>query len=260
MIRAARPEPSDDELLSLLVRSGYEALHLPVMKIVYLDAEQTFREALKRLGVQQPSKIVFVSRNSVAALKPVIKSGMLSDRCQCFAVGEATARCLGLLGVAADFPREDMTSEGLLALPQLGGEMPAQDSSGIEEQPLAGDAILIVAGESGRTLLRDQLISRGAKVEICEVYRREQDTTHVPAINQFLRTQKDRVLLVHSGELLHLIDRLVVSELQQLLRKTPIVVPGTRVAKLAEDMGFKRVSVAANAMPASMVSGLQDCC
>src|SRR5690606_34287481 len=75
-----------------------------------------------------------------------------------YAIGRATAQALRAAGIAALEAEGRMDSEALLALPAL--------------QSVAGQRVLIVRGEGGRSRLASTLAARGAHVDIAESYRR----------------------------------------------------------------------------------------
>ena len=78
-------------------------------------------------------------------------------------------------------------SEGLLAL------MPLQN--------VAGKRIAIIRGDSGRDLLRDALIQRGAEVKYLEVYRkRPVDADLIRQLRQL--AQQPLLVVLTSGEAL----------------------------------------------------------
>jgi len=158
-------------------------------------------------------------------------------------VGAGSAEHLDEYGIEAQFPRREMNSEGLLALPAL--------------RQVKDRRILIVKGEGGRSYLREQLTRRGARVEELSVYRREPPRRSEGELYELLRAEHCGALLLGSGEALHnmvsLLARRELADVGGLL----MVVPGPRVAAIAREFGFARVAAAANATDAAMVASLE---
>lgn len=162
--------------------------------------------------------VIFTSRNAVENCS---FTGSLSSLC--LAVGPATAAALESRGVKRVIVPDMTTSEGLLDLPALFS--------------LAGQHWLIVKGEGGRDKLPEELALRGAQVDICNVYKRQPIDYSPDLIVQKL--QDIHAVIIYSGEgLQHLVGLCPGSELDALFR-LQLVVPGSRVVKMALDLGFK---------------------
>lgn len=206
----------------------------PAMRAVWLDidrfqrlvvispfAAECLAEALDRYWPQYPLGIAF------------------------YAVGAATAGILNeRLGVAVHVspPQAgEETSEALLRLASL--------------QSLAGQRLLLVAGEGGRTLLAETLAARGARVSRIEVYRRRL-LVPSPAVRQRLAQGDFRALVVSSGEILeHLARWCSNAALNQ-----PLIVSSVRLATLAEKLGFRAPVVASGATPPALAAGVAQAC
>jgi uroporphyrinogen-III synthase len=162
-----------------------------------------------------------------------------------YALGAATARILNeRLGVAVHLPptqAEEETSEALLRLASL--------------QSLAGQRMLLVAGEGGRTLLADTLEARGARVSRIAVYRRRL-LVPSPVVQERLAQGNFRALVVSSGEILeHLARWCGNTALNQ-----PLIVSSVRLATLAGELGFRAPVVASGATPAALAVGVAQAC
>jgi uroporphyrinogen-III synthase len=137
-----------------------------------------------------------------------------------------------------NYPTDQTTSEGLLTSPKL--------------KNLENKSVIIFRGGRGRETLKQGLISRGATVEYCDLYRRVVDQKQVDVTHQQL-TEVD-CLVVHSAELLEAIGP--ISEIR-CDNNLPVVVPSNRVAETAKRLGYGTVIVADSAMPESMYAALQ---
>ena len=213
-------------------------------------SEQAVRDIL--LQLDQYQKAIFVSQNAVSygvewidQLWPQMPQGL-----SCFAVGASTANLLKeslqQVDASVEAPAEAMNSEALLALPAL--------------QAVADEKILIFRGRGGRTHLAEVLEQRGAQVDSCELYRRQiPDTINPDALQQFRESAKTPVSVVLSGETL---ENLCTYYQQQRpndwpwLQQQTLVVPGQRVAAMAQAKYFQSIVVAENATYDSILEAL----
>ncbi len=188
---------------------------------------------------------IFISQNAVqyglAAIDefwPQVPVGV-----QFLAVGKATARALSEAGHLAQAPQVAMDSEALLAQPLL--------------QQVDQQRVIIFKGQGGRTTLADTLTQRGARVDNCELYQRRACESAVTALqaSDFGHADGDRIL-AYSGQSVQLIQQTMLAAQRTDLLATPIVVPGQRVAALAQELGFSQVIVAENATDAAMLAAL----
>jgi uroporphyrinogen-III synthase len=150
-----------------------------------------------------------------------------------------------LLACEVICPEAGSDSEAVLAIPEL--------------QQLADKRIGIFRGQGGRELLAATLRERGASVDYIEVYKREQvqlDAADAADVAAFAAPDKIDAITVHSGESLHSLAGLLSSARKSILA-IPIVVPSARVAKQAEQSGFKQVVNAHGADDASMIKALE---
>ncbi len=247
-ILIVRPVPESgkgggDSFVSHLKNAGAQVLHYPVMTLTSFyagpEAEQV-KASVRKLD--HYDALIFVSRT--AALLGAVWLHrywpQLPANINVFSIGKSTAGVLADANIKACCPDADMTSEGLLELPDL--------------QNMRNRRVLIFRGEGGRETLARELQARGGEVSYVELYRRETTRQHQSDIGVALAAGVDAIA-VHSGELLWELLK-IVDELKADIQKTPVVVPGERVAELAGRAGLKNVIVADNAMPQSMVSAL----
>lgn len=260
-----------DELVTLLGSQGVAVKHLPVMEIVPLalpfegvgnasrghqkgqpDTEKkTHYHRIKSLvmDVDHYQHAIFVSRNAAALAAgwldyywPMLPTGI-----NYYAVGDKTGRALHSLGLhvgrEVQIPLQRMDSEGLLQLPSL--------------SDVQGEKVVIFAGQGGRALLADTLNSRGAEVDRCELYQRKLQARYQREIKTLVKEGRVDSLLVHSGELLNNIITLMGEDWEQLL-PLPIVVPGPRLAAIADKKGFLQVVEAVSASGSSMAEALLE--
>ena len=194
--------------------------------------------------LDQFDHIIFISGNAV-------RSGMawiapywprLPQGPNWYAVGAATARLLLPYGIKAYVPEHEMTSEGLLALPQL--------------QQLAGQRVLLVKGEGGRGALSQALGHRGGRVEELICYCRVAPEMAPGELSRCLLQWNIMLVMISSGEgLANMLALLSPAETTKFSHIT-FLVPSQRVAQIARQAGFSSVLIAENASDSAMLRAL----
>ncbi len=240
-ILVTRPQPLADEWQNWLQRQGYDVQAIPVMALEALadfESEQRIKSVV--LNLDQYQKAIFVSRNAVHYAAQWLEDywPQWPIGLECLAVGRATADALAPLDLpvaALGDERSAMNSEHLLA------------SSALSD--VSGEKIAIFRGQGGRELMTQTLTQRGAWVEHCELYRRVVPEQSAPLIKQWFESgQRADLVVVHSGEsLTNLLEMARRTGTDSLLRERGLLVPGERVAQLAQNEGLTNLWVARNA-------------
>jgi len=216
------------------VRGGVPVL-LPGLSLRAADdvaaARADMREALdaELLLFTSPAAVRFA-----AALLP------LATRATVLAVGQGTARALRRHGLSALAPGYRQDSEGLLAMPEL--------------QSLHGRCVALVGAPGGRGLLRDRLVTRGARLHEAHVYRRvppRLGPRHVEAVRQL---PADARVLLSSAEALQNLRAVLPPSAWQRLCVALAVVSSERLAAAARAAGFTRVRLAASARASDLLA------
>jgi uroporphyrinogen-III synthase len=187
------------------------------------------------------SHVIFISANAVRFGLDWIDSywPQLPTGLHWYAIGERTASMLSTRGLEPLTPGDEMTSEGLLAVPAL--------------QEVRGQRVLIVRGVGGRETLRETLEARGAHVDGLACYRRQPVPLQGGVLNALLEDEQVALVLLSSGEgLAHLTALLPHGETTKL-QELAVVVPSQRVAESARSLGWQHVLVAGNATDDAMV-------
>ena len=243
-VLVTRPDgEAAQDLCRQVAERGFEVFHQPLLTLTALDSlEASGRQCVLRLD--EYAHVIFVSANAVRFGMNHIEDywPQLPVGLNWLAIGSATARLLGEYGVSARAPVDKMTSEGLLALPELAG--------------VEGQRVLIVKGRGGRDALRRELERRGARVDELPCYVRGIPSLPEGELVDKLRDWNIAVILLSSGEGL--------ANLQELLRPTEttkfsgisLIVPSSRVAEQARNAGFSSVIVADNASDVAMLNAL----
>jgi uroporphyrinogen-III synthase len=242
-VLVTRPEGQAQALLAAIAAQGMRALHLPMLRLEPLEPlPPAVRQCI--IDLDRYDHLVFISVNAariglslIDDYWPQYPAGQ-----QCWAVGASTARALERAGLAVCAPREDMTSEGLLAMPGLGD--------------LSGQRVLIVKGEGGRRTLEDQFAARGARVDTLPCYRRLGPSLTASECRAALREAAVDLILASSGEGLGHLSRLLQPQENTTLADIALVVPSERVATEARQQGWRRPIVAANASDQAMLAAV----
>jgi len=249
-----RPRHQADSWAQQLRALGATVFVQPMMEIAPLVddiSRAKIVNLIQRLDEYQ--KVIFVSQNAVCHGVEWIDQywPQLPVGIDFFAIGKMTAKALmdsAIMTCAAhiEVNGRAMNSESLLAMESL--------------HNIANEKILIFRGRGGRTHLGDCLIARGAYVDYCESYQRK-----VPdRIGQQLpggfynEAQANTVTVVHSGETLENLVKVVTPEQLSWLKQQPLLLPGQRVATIAKSLGFNRIIMAENATHEGMIEALYE--
>jgi len=244
-VLVTRPEGQGQFIGEALRQRGWQPVFCPMLQIEpLLELSGQQRQLIRDLA--ECAHVIFVSANAARLGMECIESGwpQLPVDLQWYTVGNASAAVLADFGVHAQQPQTEFTSEGLLALPAL--------------QSVAGQRVLIIKGEGGRQHLQQSLQERGARVDELALYRRRCPDLGKGELASIIQAGRCEAMLLSSGEGL----RNMVSLLQQdelpAVQALVVVVPGSRVADEARELGFGRVVCAANATDAAMIEALQQ--
>lgn len=236
-----RPAHQSARLSALLRARRARVVEFPTLRI-----EQVTGDGAHSAVPDEFDWVIYTSANAVShALDCLPKPA----RARVAAVGPATARALAEAGVAlAALPDASADSEGLLALPAFAAPR--------------GLRILIVCGADGRGLLARELTRRGATVEIAELYRRVPVIPSAAALEQLtqaLAVPQEPFVLVTSVEVLAALLSLAPQAARERLTAAPLLVPGSRVAAAARELGWRGpVRAAASAEDGALVAALAD--
>ncbi|SFF84687.1 uroporphyrinogen-III synthase [Duganella sp. CF458] len=230
-----RPIAQAEPLAGRIRALGREVEVLPLLEISPLPDQAPLRDALA--GLTSYQLVAFVSPNAIEAAFghiPAWPPGL-----QAAVVGEASRQALLAQGIPASHiaspadPAHSDTEHLLQAL-----DLPA----------LRGARVLIVRGESGRELMADAFRAAGAEVTVLPAYRRA-----VPQLTPALAERLTALAaapadwIVTSSEALRglvgLLNALNTSTIVALLQHHHLIVPHSRIAETARDLGFLHVTL-----------------
>lgn len=232
-----RPRGQHAALRAAAARAGATLLALSPLAI----KARTDAASLPALDAALAADVVlFTSPNAVRAAAALRRLRNTRGRLA-LAVGDGTRRALRRLGIDAISPTR-MDSEGLLALPAL--------------RDIGGRSIGLVTAPGGRNRLAPALQSRGAEVRRADVY----DRTPVAiadarwhALASALATPQRVVLALSSAEALEAVLRQRPVNFEESLRRVAVTAASERLAQAAREAGFMRITIAADARPASLL-------
>ena len=241
-VLSLRPRGQHAGMRSAAARMGARVLALSPLAI----EARGDAASRKALGEALDADIVlFTSPNAVRAAT-ALQRLRRARRQTLLAVGDGTRRALQRLGIEAVAPTR-MDSEGLLAMPQL--------------QAVDGMRIGLVTAPSGRNRIGPTLQARGADLVRADVYQRiPLDITEVrwKALADALAKPQRVVLALSSAEALDAVLRQRPAKLETSLRRIAVAAASERLAQVARDAGFRRVAVAGDARPASLLRAAAD--
>ncbi|MAD76379.1 MAG: uroporphyrinogen-III synthase [Rheinheimera sp.] len=223
-----RPAGKADNLLASLDERGIAYSYQPL-----ITTQQVVLKAKDHALLEHAELLIFVSVSAVHALEQQIQPEQLSGHL--FAVGSTTASVLQRWSGREVIVPHDQRSEGLLALPQL--------------QQVKGRQIVVVRGNSGRELIKQQLIARGATVKYVQSYNRLPLPLDGAQLWQVWQQQQVRCIVATSNEILQQLFAIIpeggVAWLQQ--RHWLLVSPRMQEQALALGINPQQISLAENA-------------
>ena len=235
-----RPAGSASAFARCARRLGASALALPGLSLSVAPDVDVARTALR--AASGCDDWIFISPAAVRfafRIAPDLKPGAA----RVFAVGAGTRRALGRYGLDALVPTTTSDSEGLLALPSLGA--------------VRGRRIALVGAPGGRDLIAPELRRRGAPVEAIHVYHRAPPRLTRRHFDALDRAPEPWITLLSSGEALLNLVTLLPPDLLARLRRQALVVSSARLAALAREHAFTRITVAESATADAMFDAAQ---
>jgi len=217
-VLVTRPEGQAKTLSERLSGLGAYVVSLPVIEVVPI-ASTSWAE----IDISAQDMLIFVSRNAVTSFMANVDSTMLANK-QCVAVGAATAHCMIESGLSVDIQAPPPAgSESLVAMPEM--------------QDMVSKRVLIVRGETGRELLAETLVARGATISYLDVYRRCLPTYDTQRIDEALQADW---LIVTSVAGLENLCQIVNND---AIKLKVLLVVSTRIEQVAKELGFQHVVV-----------------
>jgi len=242
-----RPEKQSAGISQRLDRLGAEVIEYPLIAIEAPAEKHVPLAKLKTLGTYD--YLIFTSRNAVEmafkTLAEVLTEKPLLDlfaATKVAAVGKQTTEALAQAGVVVSIvPDALFNSEALL------------DNDALKQ--VTSKRIAIIRGESGRDLLRETLVQRGASVEYIDVYRRVCPVSDLlPLVKCQQQIGIDIILLTSVEGLTNLFT---LGADQDWLKQTALLLGSQRMADVVNSIDHNgRVIVADDPSDDKMISCL----
>lgn len=249
-VLVTRPDPQHQTTCSAITGEGGAAFHFPLIKIEAISSDEAIQSIKSKIeNLDHYQVLIFISNNAayyganwITEFWPQFPVGV-----QVVAVGPSTARKVSSeLNCTVVHSEQGASSENILDLDQL--------------KEVAGKKIAIFRGIGGRELLAETLLSRGAEVDYFEVYQRTPADNSSEQLASTLVAENINVISVTSSESLHrLVDLINTSNLaDSVVKKIPLIVPSSRVAEIAKQLGFFAVKIAKGAEVEATINALQE--
>jgi uroporphyrinogen-III synthase len=222
-----RPTGQAEHLATLLVEQGMHPIFFPVLTIHDCADITPVLEAAIALDTYDLA--VFVSPNAIEkALDIILPRRAWPAHVPALALGKMSEQALVRRGVTHVIsPPLRFDSEALLELPEL--------------MAVTGKRIIIFRGETGRELLGETLMARGAEVHHVACYRRLASKADPgPLLKRWEAGTLDAVTLT-SSEGLRCFFTMIGHLGQAWLKKTPVFVTHQRNATQASALGLQQV-------------------
>jgi uroporphyrinogen-III synthase len=227
-----RPLHQQDGLKSLLEADGACVLAFPAIEIVECETTEFHRGLAD--NIKNYDIALFISRNAVDGAFRFLAGRQLPADLQFGVIGQGTYRALSERVVDLDqrlivgYP---YNSEGLLACSEL--------------QQVAGRNILIFRGQQGRNLLGDELRTRGARVDYCEVYARIAPVFETDAFKQLTAEWFPTLAVFTSNEGMQNVLATISGESRTKMLDTPWLLISERMRESAVNLGHNGVTIIA---------------
>lgn len=212
--------PHAQRLTDLLNINGIVAFAQPLLQV---QKTAEFSNA-QRIFSNNYDHIIAVSNNAVEYTDKALADNQWPAT-EYYAVGKGTQKKLiTASGQNVFIPTRCFSSEGLLALPQLGN--------------LRNKSVLILRGMGGRELLKEKLTERGATVDYYQPYQRI--IVNLCCAHEVKKWQVKKIngVIISSTEILQRLLEVVPESEQMWLKTLTIYAPSKRITDRAELLGW----------------------
>lgn len=238
-----RPEPQASSLSQALLAAGHQPVTSPLLSFVDGNELDRLPELLSPLSSQD--YVIAVSVQAVNFTHTALLSkGLAWPTAHYIAVGEATGNAFAAVGILDAAVPDDPRSEGIIALP------------GLDE--LTERRVVILRGNGGRHMIAPTLTGRGARVDYCEVYRRQYRSDPAGELVKSWQSQGVDSIIITSGGLLSHIVQLATASAKDWLLSRLLIVPSIRVVEEAKELGFTQIINAEGASNQALIAALDE--
>lgn len=238
-VMVTRPAAQSERLCRMIERAGGRALRFPVLEIVEMKGKPAARSRALLEDCGSYDALIFISRNAVIFAESLCPGLFARGTLPAiYATGSGTRRELGRYGIEAAAGKDGFGSEDLLRLESL------------DSRHVAGRRLMIVRGNGGRELLKNELQRRGARIDYAEVYQRGMPNAGADTLRKLWQDHRPDVIVITSVQSLDNLVALAGEENRLALLETPLAVMSPRIAEHAAGLGFLR--------PASIATAASD--
>jgi uroporphyrinogen-III synthase len=233
-VLVTRPASQAEEICPSLEALGCDVIRQPLLKIEAVAETPKIKSQF--MNIDLFDAVIAISRNAaemgLSTMDQYWPQWPLAV--DWIAIGPVTAAVMTQQGLETKMPAGQFDSEGALKMPEL--------------QDIAGKKILIWRGVGGRETLASTLRERGAEVVYAELYQRLVPEYSELEWQQTLASKP--LLLVSSGQGL---EAIAAQQPRISERVRGIIAPSSRVAELAESLGFINIQIADSAQDVDML-------
>lgn len=238
-----RPEPQASSLSQALLAAGHQPVTSPLLSFDAGSELDRLPDLLSPLCSED--YVIAVSVQAVNFTHTALQQkGLAWPKARYIAVGEATGNAFTAVGVLGSAVPEDPRSEGIISLPGL--------------DQLTDRRVVILRGNGGRHMIAPTLTERGAKVDYCEVYRREYSSDPQGELVKSWQSQGVDSIIITSGGLLSHIVQLATASAKDWLLSRLLIVPSIRVVEEAKELGFTQIINAEGASNQALIAALDE--
>ena len=249
-VLVTRPAGQSDRLVDVLENKGITASCLPMLNLEAVNDTLKIAEIKKQLlQLSQQDFVIFISSNAVKYTAEFLQQHDLQWPLSlpCIPIGGATAKAIQDLSwcLDSDIVNADQGAgqEEKKLLAYSSEKLLAE----LSRRDVSEKRITIFRGEGGRELLADNLNSRGAKVNYCEMYKRQHPTYTFEQLEQVVGDDLSAILFASGETLENFYRHMQRDRLQSVVENVLVIVPSARIKVLAEHYGFKNILIAVNA-------------
>jgi uroporphyrinogen III methyltransferase/synthase len=242
LITRAREQAS--AFAAVLEAAGAEVVEFPTITIVPPESWAPLDAAIGRIREYQ--WIIFTSSNGVRSFRDRLQHAGRDVRdlhgIMICAIGPATAAALATLGVRADLVPAEFKAEALLeairAVPGHPTHKAVVQPGGLGGTDIRGARILLARAAEAREVLPEELMRRGAQVDVVPAYRTVRSAPEAEPVRAMLRDKNiHAVTFTSSSTVKHFLE-LVGDEARDLLRGVIVASIGPITAETAARRGI----------------------
>ena len=252
-VLVTRPEQDAASWITSLETAGFEAIQFPLLDLKPILGTQDVESVLKK--IQSSQAVMFVSANAVRFLAQVLTVrpdwiAHFNHKARAWCTGPGTAAAL----LACGF-QENQIDQPHSGANQLDSEALWQV---VQHQVGPHFKVLFIRGAdetgavAGRDWLANQLISSGAQVDALAAYQRQASLLSDDQVHQVQQWVDQEAIWIFSSSAC--VQALVDQCHQVRWSNAKAVVTHPRIAALAQQLGWRNVSIAPPGMKAMLSS------